>query len=128
MTYGNGSFVMVGGNGGIFSSADGIKWTFRPSGTTAPLHGVAYGENLFIVVGENGAILSSQDGVSWKVKTYKISDWWGIVYGNGNFVAVGYGGDILVSPDGINWTAKSSGVPYDLVSIAYAFFYTRNDI
>lgn len=59
VTYGNGTFVLVGQHGAIASSPDGITWTERQPGTSVYLSGVTYGNGSFVVVGEGGAILQS---------------------------------------------------------------------
>ena len=41
VTYGNGTFVAVGGYGTILTSPDGVTWTRRTSGTSNWLEGVA---------------------------------------------------------------------------------------
>jgi hypothetical protein len=43
VTYGNGIFVAVGGDGTIITSSDGKTWTSRSSGTSEWLNGVTYG-------------------------------------------------------------------------------------
>ena len=74
VTYGNGIFVAFGDSGTILTSADGISWTVRTSGTTDDLVGVAYGNGTFVAVGSsfntvdgsyNGTILTSADGITW---------------------------------------------------------------
>ena len=45
ITYGNSTFVTVGGSGTIFTSSNnGTTWTSRSSGTTIDLNGVTYKE------------------------------------------------------------------------------------
>ena len=51
VTYGNGIFIAVGGDGTILTSADGITWTSRTSGTTSNFYGVTYGNGTFVAVG-----------------------------------------------------------------------------
>src|SRR5206468_4335646 len=55
MTYGNGQFVAVGynndGSAPILTSADGVTWVQRHSGTAEALNGIAYGNGQFVAVG-----------------------------------------------------------------------------
>ena len=59
ITYGNNTFVAVGGLGTILSSADGITWNSRSSGATNALNAITYGNNTFIVVEIDGTIFQS---------------------------------------------------------------------
>ena len=58
VTYGNGTFVAVGGVV-IDTLPDGFTWTSRISRTDNGLRGVAYGNGTFVAVGSGGAILQS---------------------------------------------------------------------
>lgn len=64
VTYGNGTFVAVGGGGvvgeTILTSPDGITWTLRTSGDNNILFGVTYGNGTFMAVGTNGTIIQSE--------------------------------------------------------------------
>jgi hypothetical protein len=57
--YGNNFFVVLGAGGTILTSADGMSWTKRVSGTLQTLRGVTYGNNTFVVRGEGATILQS---------------------------------------------------------------------
>ncbi len=59
VTYGNGTFVVVGLGGAILTSPDGMRWTQRASSMFKLLSGVAYGNGTFVAVGQNGTILTS---------------------------------------------------------------------
>lgn len=109
--------VVVGDQGTILTSPDGVTWTKKPSGTTENLVAVAYHEfnvlsvsnRLYIAMGENGtAVLSYDNGTNWvpsansfgrKVRS--------LAYlGNGNapaFTAVGEYGFTASTSDGTNW-------------------------
>ena len=60
---------MVGVNGTILTSTDGISWTSRTSGSSSNLNDVIYGNGLYIVVGASGTIITSSDGTSWTERT-----------------------------------------------------------
>jgi hypothetical protein len=127
--YGNGTFVAVGWTmyspGTTLTSADGITWTSRTSGSNFPLYGVTYGNGTFIAVGlgvpiSGGTILTSADGITWTLRTSGTSNsLYGVTYGNGTFIAVGYYGTILTSTDGITWTARTSGSNFTLYGVTY---------
>jgi photosystem II stability/assembly factor-like uncharacterized protein len=64
ISYGGGTiFAAVGTLGQLLTTPDGITWTFRTSGTSKTLYGIAYGVNTngktFIAVGQDGIILQS---------------------------------------------------------------------
>ena len=119
ITFGNGTFVVVGRNGAILNSSDGLSWVLRPSGTTIELSGVAYGNGLYAAVGNNGTILISSEGVNWKpLKSGTSNNLYGIAYGGGQFVAVGLG-IILSSTNGLDWIPRQYGTNSYLRGVAY---------
>ena len=61
--------MAVGMNGTILSSADGITWTSRTSGTTVGFTGFDYGNSIFVAVGFSGLISTSTDGITWTART-----------------------------------------------------------
>ena len=123
VTYGNGIFVAVGGDGTIITSSDGKTWTSRSSGTSEWLNGVTYGNGIFVAVGGNRTILTSADGQTWRSRSSDSSTntnhLSGVTYGNGIFVAVEDKGIILTSVDGQTWTSQSSGTSNVLRGVTY---------
>ncbi len=116
VTYGNGTFVAVGGNNTTLTSPDGVTWTTRAIG--ASVERVTYGNGTFVAVGQT--ILTSPDGVTWTERTSGgPNDLYGVTYGNGTFVAVGYPAAILTSPDGATWTKRFSGTNDGLYAVTY---------
>jgi len=108
---GVGTYVSVGMDGAILSSADGASWTVQTSGTTSELQAVAWGGTQFAAVGDAGAILTSTDGVNWTAQTSTTAqNLFGVVWDGGQWVAVGAAGTVLSSPDGVNWTDNSPGI------------------
>jgi len=110
VTFGAGQYVAVGHFGAIVTSAGGITWTERDSGTLATLNAVAFGNGLFIAVGDFGTILISTDGTTWwPVSNPDFSTLSGVTWGKGLYVIAGAHGTIVSSPDGLNWTTTKSG-------------------
>ena len=63
--YANGVFIVVGDNGSIVTSYDGINWNEVNSNTTESLTAVTFTNNRWIIVGNNATILRSDDAVNW---------------------------------------------------------------
>jgi len=131
--YGNNTFVVVGDNGTILSSPDGVAWTARAVGlTTEQFRDVIYQDCLFVAVGTGGAICTSPNGINWISRTSGTSNTLnGVAYGNNVFVAVGEEEVdmregiqipyiVTTSPNGIEWTAQAATSPaYELEGIAF---------
>lgn len=102
---GGGTFIAVGENGTILSSADGLAWTQQESGTTAWLVGVAFGDGHFTAVGDHGTILTPTDGVGWTPRTSGTTQRLnGVARGVDRWLAVGEASTVLSSVDGVTWT------------------------
>jgi len=110
VTWGNGSFVAVGGSyvdapGAILSSPDGIHWTRRNRDNKINLYGVVHGGGLYVAVGDHDTILTSQDALSWKRQKSRTSDvlFSSVAFDDGTFVVVGDSGTVLSSTNGSEW-------------------------
>ena len=62
---GSGIFVIVGSEGTILTSSDGISWEKSITGISQSLFGITYGNELFVTISEKRIILTSSDGISW---------------------------------------------------------------
>jgi hypothetical protein len=105
--FGSGTFVSVGGNGAILSSADGKTWSQHSFGTTNSLNDVTFCNNTFVAVGEGGTILTSPNGADWTAPVsgvYQTLD--GITCGNNLFVTVGGSNTVLTSTNTQQWTPR----------------------
>lgn len=108
--YGNGLWVVVGGEGTILTSTDGLAWTRRISGTTSFLNSAVFANDLFVIVGESGTILTSTNGASWTRRSAGTTDFlYDVTYGNGTFTAVSDTGTVVTSINGVTWTRRSGG-------------------
>jgi hypothetical protein len=72
MVFGAGLFVVVGNDGIIQTSADGIAWTSRTSGTANDLYKVYFLNNTFFAIGNNRTLLTSPDGINWSSITFSV--------------------------------------------------------
>lgn len=69
IAYGSGKFVMVGKNGQILTSEDGLSWSAATSGTAHQLYDVQFIEGKFYSVGLNRTLIESSDGITWNAIT-----------------------------------------------------------
>ena len=117
-------FVVVGNNGAIFTSSDGITWDNRSiSGLTNSYEGVTYGNGLFMAVSSTNYIYKSTDAITWTKTGVDVSGNPGledIIFENSVFVAVGSQGTVLRSTNGTNWVdIDITGEENGLVGITY---------
>ncbi|MES2696536.1 MAG: hypothetical protein V4773_23910, partial [Verrucomicrobiota bacterium] len=127
VTFGNGTYVAVGDDGMIATSADGGAWTMRRMNTAqVVLNAVEFADGRFVAVGMGtetriGAalIMTSTDGITWATNdtiansvNAQLRD---VAYGNGTWVISGFGGArFMSSTDGATWTqraAPGTGIP-----------------
>jgi hypothetical protein len=99
--FGNGAFIISGGDRDTYVSSDGITWKRTPSRGYQPQ---AYGNGMFISLGNYDSISISLDGITWEKKYIGSVVSKGFAYGNKLSVALNPDGDILVSPDEDSWT------------------------
>jgi hypothetical protein len=120
VTFGNGKFVAVTGDGKIGVSNDGLNWTFDYNVPTKLFHAVGFGVGRFVALGGGGTILISNDGVTWTDKTLgSAGNLYAITYHEGTFVGVGANGSVVRSTDnGDTWTTSSSFTG-DTYGVAY---------
>ena len=129
VTYGNGTFVAVAGNGAgnrVMTSPDGITWTSRTTAVDNEWKDVTYGNGIFVAVAASGIgnrVMTSPDGITWTSRaSASNSFWYGVAYGNGTFAAVagsGTGNLVMTSPNGVTWTSRTSAADYNWMSITY---------
>ncbi|MCX6951137.1 MAG: hypothetical protein NTV51_02985, partial [Verrucomicrobia bacterium] len=127
VAYGAGQWVVVGEQGTILTSSDGLAWTKRDSGFPARwLTAVTYANGLWVAVGGTapasdrlGLVLISYDGVSWVPRVTAGARLNNIAYGNGVFVAVRDLGGTRVSLDGLAWSEDPSTVDSYVRGLAY---------
>lgn len=94
----NGKMFIVGADGKMAYSSDGLSWTAveDTSFDGTIIRDIAYGNGKYVAVGDGGKTAVSEDGIGWvqQVNTFAGTDIRSVAYGNGNFVAVGAGGKI----------------------------------
>ncbi len=114
-----GLLIAVGLDGIIVTSADGVLWTVRRSGTTATLVDAVWGGGQWVVVGMKGTILTSLDGTTWTTHDSHSGDaLQGIAWSGSLFVVSDASTpNVITSPDGITWTVRPLGTAGALQAI-----------
>ena len=129
LTAGNGAFVaagVLGTNGVVQVSRDGIAWGLPAMFPRVSLNGVSCGGGAYVAVGERGGssfIAASTNGVSWVSQTW--TNYGGlnaVTFGQGTFVAVGKGGAIFTSTNALDWATQSVAVNLDSVGYGDGMF------
>jgi hypothetical protein len=146
ITYGNGTFVAVGGQCDDYqnsisisaTSTDGETWTSHDAGTNGLLQAVAFGNGVFVAVGAGdirnndcffyGYPVTSTDGAHWTTaKTDTAESFWAsVAFGNGRFVIANLDGDIWTSFDGHTWVHQTNiAAPYPnkIIYANHTFFH-----
>ncbi len=91
-----GQFVVVGQNGALYTSEDGMNWAARASGTTRWLNDVTFVDGTWFVVGTQGLLLSSSNLVNWtSLSVPTIKSLYGATTYDGQLVLTGIEGLIL---------------------------------
>src|SRR5262249_24831255 len=113
VTYGNGTYVIVGQtNGKIYTSPDTSTWTDRSSDSSSHSYGIAFANGVFAAAGVYrdfgtyyAGVQSSTDGINWTTTGIDpcCYPFYAISYTNNEFFAVGQGGQVQTSPDGYVW-------------------------
>ena len=112
IAYGNGTYVVVGTNGGILTSTDSTNWTPVYGGTSNTLNSVCYGNNLFVAVGASGTIIYSSDGAVWNKSTSSVLlTLTSVIYAPNitSYVATSTTGSIINSANANTWQTVVSG-------------------
>jgi serine/threonine protein kinase len=114
-------FVVVGRNGTILTSPNGITWTAQNSGTNELLASVVWSGSQFVAVGTLGTILTSPDGRTWTPQNSNTGEWLhSVAWSGSQFVAVGFAGTLVTSPDGRAWATQNSGTAQELFGVAWS--------
>jgi hypothetical protein len=109
-----------GGNGLIFTSPDGLKWSVRSAGTPS-LRGIIWSGSQIVAVGSGGTIVTSPDGYRWTAQVSGVNGTLNAAAWSGTeFRVVGDGGAMLVSPDGVTWSPLGSKTTANLNGIVWS--------
>jgi hypothetical protein len=97
-TYAYGAYLVMGFQGTMIASPDGIAWSGRASGSTNSLRSAFDLNGTLVVAGFRGTILTSTDGLTWTNRNSGTpNSLRAIAYGKSALVVVGHYGTILKS-------------------------------
>ena len=116
----NGMFVIVGRNGTILNSENGIEWTRIDSNLNENFTDIIYGNKKFVGIGNRGVVMTSVDSYNWDRIDLGPEYWlMGITFKNDLYYTVGFNGFIAKSKDGFDWEYINSGITNELWDITY---------
>lgn len=120
LTYGNGTWVAVGGGarggGTIITSADAVTWKGQPSVEELPYPGIFFSGGRFFLAGSSG-VYTSTDGVNWLRSGNE--SFMALASGRGRLVGVGYR-QTAISTDGSGWQATPLPKDAHLTGVAFS--------
>lgn len=114
--------VVVGTNGTILSSMDGIAWTEQTKPSNNDLNDVTWDGSQFVVAGSNDTILTSPDGTTWTshvpgtsdINFVAVTQWDSGLPQNPVLGTVGSAGTYVVDPDADPGTIIRTGTTEQL--------------
>jgi hypothetical protein len=123
MVWSGSLLVVVGLNGTVLTSPDGIHYTAQAPDAYNTLAAVAWTGTQFVAVGLGGAILTSPDGVAWTAR--KSGPSWealqGVAWSGLRLVATSASaGAVYSSADGVSWTHSGVVAPQALLDIVWS--------
>jgi hypothetical protein len=115
--------VVVGDQGTVLTSPDGVNWHAETSSTTTLLNGITFGDGLFVAVGGSSVFVSA-DGREWVERDPGPNDGMvAIAYGNGRYMGVGGGLlsrlNFITSTNLADWVVGGAATVRPLRSIAF---------
>lgn len=130
VTYGNGTFVVVGDrypnpDATILTSSDGITWNNRSITTGKNTRGIAFANGLFVVTLNDGRILygTNANTYNWTSAFTPVmsegNNLRGVTWNNGLWVAVGNRGLLLTSTNAADWKKRVTPTEENLHAVRY---------
>ncbi|MCC7376450.1 MAG: hypothetical protein IT581_17455 [Verrucomicrobiales bacterium] len=108
IAYGAGRWVVVGGDGSILTSTDGVTWEpqFNPAAPRG-LQDVGYANGQFVAIGSRADdLLTSPDGVVWTRGSLGLSGGRKVIHDGTRFIVLASGGFLGISTNAINWDSQ----------------------
>jgi hypothetical protein len=121
LAWSNQRMVLVGSDGLVATSPDGIQWEQLSLGLEQDLRAVGHNGVLFVAVGEGGSTWYSEDGLMWQ----NTSTWSHggrrfnrVRTGSDGFWVLGHEDTVLFSQTGEDWEDQSTGLGLDWLDFA----------
>lgn len=109
IAYGNNLYVSISISGDVFTSNDGVNFTFQ-LGLSILRPALAFGNGVFVAVGEDGNVFVTSDGINWATgNSGTTEDLSAITFGDGLFLAAGRPTRAYRSSDGLSWSSSFTG-------------------
>ncbi len=111
-------YVVVGGDGYIARSCNGLAWEYTQNHSLKSLSKVIWNEDLkhYIAIGKAGALAISEDGKVWRVcdasSKQNLNDILWCPQKN-HYILIGDEGYVALSKDGINWEIQTISIKKD---------------
>ncbi len=121
VAYGNGRWVVVGEDGIILSSADGVNWQAEVNPAPYGLEDILFANGMFVAFGTQwNNLLTSTDGQHWSKQTANFSGAFEMIHDGTRFLSVIAGSFVVASTNGVNWgTLDKCAAQYDIGGLAY---------
>jgi hypothetical protein len=130
IAFGNGVFVVGCQDGKIYTSADGLTWTQRTSGTINALRCGVFGGGTWVILGMNNTLVRSTNNTTWThtllSTTVSLSMPTSVAHSGTRFVAtrdpsvtLSNSDNFAYSNDGLTWVKPATGLSQPSRGIAY---------
>lgn len=112
VAYFNGKYIIVGGDGKIYTSPDLLTWTQKiVTGLNGTLYSIDASSASLVIVGYNGTIVTSTDGINFTIRSSSTTNTLLTVQyfaDSNNWIAGGANGTILSSNDGVSFVTVNT--------------------
>ena len=122
IVYRDRKWTIVGSEGVILNSNDGLAWDRVEGGIESGIRDLSFFRGLWVAVGDNGLILVSRDRELWETRpSPTLKHLTAVGHSHEKWIAVGFEGTMLESLDGRDWVRlEQSPADGDLHSIEFA--------
>jgi hypothetical protein len=122
VTWSGGLLVVVGLDGTVLTSADGVNYTAQAPNAYNTLVDVIWTGKRFVAVGLGGTIMTSPDGIGWTER--KTDPSWealqGVAWSGSKVVATSASKpSVYTSPDGVMWTQVNGVAAQALLDVGW---------
>jgi len=127
--YAAGIYLVVGDDGTILRSINGINWTSASVATSSDFYGVAYFDGAFYTIGTSGAAYQSTNGINWTDISGQLNSnasFYALHVDEDQLVAVASGGTVAILTTNGEWSVinplSSTASYHSVVNIGGVWF------